>query len=266
MTNKPKNKPMHFLDDAAFVRWMAVCDKRKKKSSDLFEELTAKFSKKKLVAKKYALTKEIVLSYINTTLTSDEFEDYKRRTRSAKTNSVHSEVAPLQEARLQEAPLEVARLEKAPLQEARLQEAPLEVARLEKAPLKSSTVFENSLDKLASYIKDKNRNSDEISAVKLGEISKIILLSKKDDFESSNEKVKEISKILSLNKKEEVATVNEKVKEISKILSLNKKEEVATVNEKVKEISDVISANNEVAEKFRFIEKFIGGSMKEEYR
>ena len=56
------NKPMAFLDDVDFVRWMAVCRKRCLNSSGLL--------------------KEIVTSYINKTLTQEEYEKYLKMNHS----------------------------------------------------------------------------------------------------------------------------------------------------------------------------------------
>lgn len=55
-------KPMNYLDDPQFYRWMAVCEKKNQKSRDLL--------------------RDVVVDYTNKNLSDVEFDKYVRKTRS----------------------------------------------------------------------------------------------------------------------------------------------------------------------------------------
>jgi hypothetical protein len=73
---------MKFLNDDDFLKWMAVCNKKNRKSAELLEEITLPYTRKRLAADDNKLTKAVVLDYIRRNLTLEDFEAFESKIQS----------------------------------------------------------------------------------------------------------------------------------------------------------------------------------------
>jgi hypothetical protein len=249
-----KNDPLNFLSDDEFYRWIAVCNKYNKTSYKLLMESTTYYGRTKHKQGNDEIIKDSILKYISEHLTSDEFQEYKKKTYNANSKPVEISEPVVFQDRMNNIGLGTYNEENQKkvdidikLENVKKSEIPAGIELLSNKEVKKTKY--NSSIKSDNVFLDKE---NEISAVKLEEINKIISLSKKNYSANVNEKVNEISKLLSLDTKNNVKN------------DIDNKMLILTKNSMYDD--SAFLGNNEIGKKFRFIEKMIGGNMKEESR
>jgi hypothetical protein len=79
-----KGSYLDFLNDVEFYQWMAVCNKKKRTSNDLYREVASPYSRNQAKIGETRLARKHVLKYIGKNLTEEEFQNYVEITRGAR--------------------------------------------------------------------------------------------------------------------------------------------------------------------------------------